>query len=490
MADIRRDWSGGAAALLMVLAVLSTACSPSTPAPGNGLKDKGPGTKPEVWVEFDVLDEGPIFVEVMASFPPNEPVIDGKRIDHWLVVQDSDGKPVRGRYELHNGVIYFEPAWPLIYDTTYTATLRLPDGRETRASYTTPKAEPKPEDLAPVKVNIEPISPLDPLTVIVSAGVPPKFLHHAINNKGLGLRVAGPDNPPLDGELGVGGAQLTFRPSKPLDWGTNYTAFLKLSDGRTFSTPYITPPQPEGRKPVILNVYPSTDELPANHLKFYISFSEPMRGGSDVFKHFSLLDEAGEAVKSPWQLTELWTPDRGRLTLRIHPGRVKRDISAHEDLGPVLVEGKQFTLAVAPGLKSALGAAMDQEYRRTYKVVAPDREYPVPETWIIEAPTAGTRNPLVIRFGESLDYELARSCIKINNAQHRYFAGSISIGGGERTWTFIPQEPWGQSVYYVSVDSRLEDLAGNRPGLLFDRKASDPAPMMPVLTIGFTPLAP
>ena len=45
----------------------------------------------------------------------------------------------------------------------------------------------------------------------------------------------------------------------------------------------------------------------------------------------------------------------------------------------------------------------------------------------------------------------------------------------ERVWTFTPREPWSQAEYRVVIDPRLEDLAGNRPGILFDRTAASEA---------------
>jgi hypothetical protein len=51
---------------------------------------------------------------------------------------------------------------------------------------------------------------------------------------------------------------------------------------------------------------------------------------------------------------------------------------------------------------------------------------------------------------------------------------------------FTPNAPWNAAPYRLVIDERLEDLAGNRPGLLFDRPL-DEAPLAWQRAIPFTP---
>jgi hypothetical protein len=46
--------------------------------------------------------------------------------------------------------------------------------------------------------------------------------------------------------------------------------------------------------------------------------------------------------------------------------------------------------------------------------------------------------------------------------------GAVTVGGGERVVTFAPQKPWGKGDYKVVVDTRLEDVCGNRVGSPFE----------------------
>ena len=50
----------------------------------------------------------------------------------------------------------------------------------------------------------------------------------------------------------------------------------------------------------VVKILPSSDVLPANHLKFYIYFSAPMRGGRDIFDQICILDAQGNEIRDPW----------------------------------------------------------------------------------------------------------------------------------------------------------------------------------------------
>jgi hypothetical protein len=91
----------------------------------------------------------------------------------------------------------------------------------------------------------------------------------------------------------------------------------------------------EVKGPSITAIHPGTDRLPANHLKFYLHFSQPMQQG--VFqRHCALLDQNGKPVVEPFRETELWSADRKRLTLWLHPGRQKTGVNLNDEFGPVL----------------------------------------------------------------------------------------------------------------------------------------------------------
>ncbi|MEM9640128.1 MAG: hypothetical protein AAGA19_01405 [Pseudomonadota bacterium] len=65
--------------------------------------------------------------------------------------------------------------------------------------------------------------------------------------------------------------------------------------------------------------------------------------------------------------------------------------------------------------------------------------------------------------------------------------GSIALGAGEARWHFTPRAAWWSEAYSLVIDERLEDLAGNRPGRLFDRPL-DQAPLAWLRSLKFTPV--
>ena len=92
--------------------------------------------------------------------------------------------------------------------------------------------------------------------------------------------------------------------------------------------------KPKTEPTVVTQVYPTSDKLPENQLKFYLHFSAPMSRG-DSYKHIQLLDEKGKAVELPFlELDEeLWDPAGKRFTLFFDPGRIKRGLKPREEVG-------------------------------------------------------------------------------------------------------------------------------------------------------------
>jgi hypothetical protein len=47
-------------------------------------------------------------------------------------------------------------------------------------------------------------------------------------------------------------------------------------------------------------------------------------------------------------------------------------------------------------------------------------------------------------------------------------AGQVSLDRQETRWLFTPRQPWTSGDYRLTVDTTLEDLAGNSIALAFD----------------------
>ena len=116
----------------------------------------------------------------------------------------------------------------------------------------------------------------------------------------------------------------------------------------------------------------------------------------------------------------------------------------------------------------ASGRPLGAGSSRSFTVVAADLEPPEPARWRIEPPRAGGRGPLRVALGEPLDSALLQRLVWVEDEAGRRPEGSIALGDDERSWTFTPAAPWSAGRYALTIDRRLEDLAGNRVGRAFE----------------------
>lgn len=269
------------------------------------------------------------------------------------------------------------------------------------------------------------------------------------------------DVPPLLGQYAVSAGSLTFRPKYPVSPGMRLRAvFLPAGLERTFDIP-----KREMKATTrVVQVYPTTSEIPENQLKLYIEFSAPM-SRAEAWRHLRLLKADGNAVELPFLEIdqEMWDAESRRLTVLFDPGRIKRGVKPLEDIGPAIESGHRYTLVIDAAWRDAEGAPLTGDYKREIRVVDADRGAVDPASWHVSALKAGTSDPLVVRFREPLDWALAQRLIWVDGMQ-----GQIELGPQEREWRFTPSVAWGSGPYLLRVDTSLEDLAGNRVGRTFD----------------------
>ncbi|HYF00372.1 MAG TPA: hypothetical protein VEJ18_15740 [Planctomycetota bacterium] len=278
------------------------------------------------------------------------------------------------------------------------------------------------------------------------------------------------EGPPLLGDYAREDGRLVFRPRHPLAPGERYRAAAGLA-----RVDYAVPPRPSGPPAEVVAIYPTADRLPANLLKFYLHFSKPMREGARVFDGIRLRRSDGSEIAEPWRRAELWTEDARRLTLWIHPGRVKRGVNLREQEGPVLEPGRSYTLEIGAELLDGEGRPMGRAFTKRFTAVEEDHEKPDPWAWRIEPPKAGTRDPLTVRFPEPLDRWLLARGLSLG------VAGRPSVGPGETSWSFTPADPWPRGELLLRIQPLLEDLAGNTPQRRFEEQAGEePRPPAPV----------
>lgn len=297
--------------------------------------------------------------------------------------------------------------------------------------------------------------------------------------------VSGRPGPALFGQYRVEGSSLCFQPDFELGVG-RYQASLFLIGQPPATAVYEV--QPTQQAPAtVARVYPSADRLPANLLKFYIHFSRPVRQSDRVFDQIHILDDAGKPVYDPWRRFQQWSDDGARLTLWIHPGRIKHDVNLREDFGPVLKPGHAYTLRIDADVLDLAGRPLTAAFEKKFTAVDEVHARISLDDWKVQAPHAGTRDPLIVQFPSPLDAALLQRMIWLRDADHHALAGQIEVDADETRWTFRPQKAWLAGPIELQAAEALEDVAGNAPTHIFDAQ-SRPDSQPAKLTIAVQPL--
>ena len=281
---------------------------------------------------------------------------------------------------------------------------------------------------------------------------------------------------PIQGNYTINGDRLEFKPDFEFLSGISYEIVIdadNFGSPKAFSQIFKIPARSISAAPEIVKIYPSGDVLPANLLRFYIYFSEPMRRG-ESYKYICLKDEKGAEIPDAFVFfgQELWSADGLRLTVLFDPGRIKRGVTANLKIGSALKANHRYEILIAPGWLSEKGVPLTT-YDKNFSVTEAVREPLKPKNWTINYPTAATREPLIIRFDRTLDYALLESRLKIKDSSGNVIKGEISVGENEKSWNFTPCDAWISGDYEIIVGSDLEDASGNRPGEALDHDAGD-----------------
>jgi len=225
----------------------------------------------------------------------------------------------------------------------------------------------------------------------------------------------------------------------------------------------------------VSDVYPSGTALPENLLRFYIYFSAPM-GEGDILPAINLLDAEGRRVEGVFlpNRFDLWSADRTRLTLLLDPGRVKSGLQANLALGRALVPGETYHLQISDTAQDARGCALASAHSATFEATEADLSSPSPAEWVLTVPKVETRAPLKVALDGPVDHLSLAYRLRVIGPDGAPVPGRIDLGESETDWLFTPRAPWQETAYGLAIDPTLEDLAGNRPGVLFDQPIGTP----------------
>ena len=288
----------------------------------------------------------------------------------------------------------------------------------------------------------------------------------------LSIHIALPDQdinelPSVIGEYEVDrdDSTLVFQPRYGWSSGQSYTAMLDLSVINevtrseiateagilelSFLVPALVVP---GQRPTITTIYPTTDEVPENLLRFYIEFSQPMQRGS-VYDVVHLLDANGKEVEWPFLRIgqEFWNRDMQVLTIILDPGRIKQGVAPNVQAGAPLVKDGSYQLVIGAGMTDAYGRSLKQAVIKSFTVAAPDHQSPDPTRWLLSSPTVGTHDALIVHLDGAIDPILAPRLIRVEDESGQPVATTFSFNDGELTLHITPIEAWANRRYRLAA---------------------------------------
>ena len=259
---------------------------------------------------------------------------------------------------------------------------------------------------------------------------------------------------------------LRFTPRYPFDATRRYQATFDPDGPAGPAAPRTVDRLPTTFPPrvatVVERIEPTGDRLPANILRFYIHFSAAM-GRGDAYAHLRLEDAAGHPLDHPFLELgeELWDPTGMRLTVLLDPGRVKRGLRPHEELGPILEPGRSYTLRIDPSWRDAIGQPLTAPASKTFSTEPTDETSPTPTTWRITPPRAGVVTPLVVEFADTLDRATIASGLTLLGPNDHPVPGTAEAHADGSGWQITPATPWAAGTYTLAINPDLEDLCGN-----------------------------
>jgi hypothetical protein len=268
--------------------------------------------------------------------------------------------------------------------------------------------------------------------------------------------------PPLVGVHSFRGDDLVFEPRFGFEPGQRYRAVAESGAELLFAGVEREVEEEALPSTRIESIHPSGPTWPENVLRVYLHFSAPMAIGR-AYEHLRWLDAEGEVLPHAFLeiAEELWDPSGKRLTLLFDPGRVKRGLVPHEELGRALRAGERYTLEVDARWPDASGRPLAAGVRHTITAIAEDLASPEIDAWTLALPTAGTREPLRVAFGEALDAALLLEWLWVETSDGTRVRGALVLEDAEHAWSFTPEEPWRATPHALVANEGLEDICGN-----------------------------
>ena len=281
--------------------------------------------------------------------------------------------------------------------------------------------------------------------------------------------------PPVFGYYDVRGSRLEFRPRFGLVRDAHYRGqvYEEIDGRRAFvaSVGFQVPRHGDAPPTRVSSISPQAELLPANVLRFYVTFSRPMREGREVLERIKLYQVNGAEISAPWREVELWDDDATRLALYIHPGRIKQGVNLREEFGPVLRPGEEYVLEVTDELRDFRGRKI-KPFKLEFRAGVEVRSRIDLTKWSIHRPRAGTAEKLIVEFDRPLDSASALRFVQLVDERGEPISGGFQVF--TRYAVVEPAAAWKAGRLKLRVDPRLEDVCGNTPVRVFDHDLATP----------------
>ena len=276
-------------------------------------------------------------------------------------------------------------------------------------------------------------------------------------------------------------AGLIILPRFPLRKGETYVFKVQTGSGVEIED-IITVAADKAPVPRLVSFSPGQRYIPANALRFYVTFSEPMAKGQ-VHRHIRLEFSDGAKVVSPFLnlQAELWDRNQRRLTLLLDPGRIKQGVGPNVEGEAPLQEGREYRLVVDGDMQSAQGTQLGASMYSSFSVNAPERRPIDAQNWTIVLPPAESVEPFFVSFDRIMDEGAVRRLLSISVLSGAAIVGTIKTDG--TMWAITPERPWQRGIYTLVVQHDLEDVSGNTVRAPFDANsgtisATDTSPVV------------
>lgn len=302
-----------------------------------------------------------------------------------------------------------------------------------------------------------------------------------------------PGAPPVLGEYSIANNHLSFSPKFLPDPKVQYFvtfSYPKLGElisvnieDQNEYTDVASFEPPETTQPEVTSFIPALNEVPANLLRFYVYFSAPM-GLQNPYDFITIEDASGKALVDPFVVIPegLWNINHTRLTLLLHPGRVKQGVGPNMTLGDVLKAGNSYTLKISNQWKGASGEPLKTNFSQKINASNPLRGAMNINNWALRAERKNI-GVLHVVSDHPLDQPLAKRMLFIRGKDGQILPSRVEFDNPEKfrvLWKLDDSEE-----LELVIDPRLEDVCGNTPHYAFDLAGTERTPSTEELKLKF-----